>query len=162
MQELGQIVEIWWKSGEIFERWTSTCCAMEEWQVWMFYKWAALLFFKTDQSKNWKIEFVYFDLKSDLKTEYYWTELYEQKFMWESHGKWTWNGLSMWIQANINFSKSKHHTSNCMKGKNYVFGGSSGLLKEGERRSRLASSLCGSFSITTTNYISNLKQEQLI
>ena len=121
--------------------------------------WAAHLLLKTDQSKNRKkTEFVYFDLKSYLKTKYCWTELYERKIMRESHGKWTWNGLSMWIQANINFSNFKHHTSNCMKGKNCVFGGSSSALtsnhgpREEERRSRPTSSLFGSFSINAANY----------
>jgi len=45
----------------------------------------------------------------------------------------------MWIQTNINLSNFKYHISNCMKGKNYVFGGNNSALtsnhspKEGER-----------------------------
>lgn len=98
MQKLGQIGEVWWMNGEIVRdemvqvvlwRNDKLECSTSELHSY---------FSKLTQARTEKQSFVYFDLKSNLKLEKCWIELYGQKFMQEIHGKWTRKDLSMWIQ----------------------------------------------------------------
>ena len=121
MQELGQIGEIWWRVGKYLKdelvqvvlwRNDKLECSTSELHAY---------FSKLTKAKTKKQSFVYFNLKSDLKLEKCRTILHEQKIMWENHGTWIRNYLSMWIQTNINFSNSKYHTSNCIGSTKTVF-----------------------------------------